>query len=419
MSTEAHTPEPIETAPGTPVVAAPGGSLRDYLEGWWIGVKAGDFGSLTIVVGLIIIAIVFQSQNSNFLTAGNFVNLIVQAAAITTIAMGIVFVLLLGEIDLSVGYVAGVSGVIVALLTFPDGHHQFGTVPTLLIALGGGLTIGLFQGLIITKVGVPSFVVTLAGLLGWNGVVLLLIGDRGTVIIQNDFFAGFANDFLPSGASWLLAIGAVALYGGVLLYERYRRGKAGLERAPDVILALRVGGLALATFAVVYVANQDRGIPYVFLVLAAAYIIWSYVLNRTRFGRHVYAVGGNAEAARRAGISVDNVKIACFAICSMMAALGGIVLASRLRSVDTNAGGGQILLYSIAAAVIGGTSLFGGRGNLKSAILGALVIASIDNGLGLLGLSSGTKFVVTGLVLLAAVTVDSLSRRGREAAGRV
>jgi D-xylose transport system permease protein len=413
------TPEPIETAPGAPIVATPGGSLREYLERWWLGVRSGDFGSLTIVIGLIIIAIVFQSQNSNFLTAGNFVNLIVQAAAITTIAMGIVFVLLLGEIDLSVGYVAGVSGVVVALLTFPDHHSQFATLPTLLIALGLGLAIGTVQGLIITKMGVPSFVVTLAGLLGWNGVVLLLIGDRGTVIIQNDFFAGFANNFLADEAAWLLAIGAVAIYAGVLLLERYRRGKAGLERAPDIILVARVVALAIATFAVVYVANQDRGIPYVFLVLAAAYIIWSYVLNRTRFGRHVYAVGGNAEAARRAGISVDNVKIACFAICSMMAALGGIVLASRLRSVDTNAGGGQILLYSIAAAVIGGTSLFGGRGTLKSAILGALVIASIDNGLGLLGLSSGTKFVVTGLVLLAAVTVDSLSRRRGEATGRV
>ena len=167
-----------------------------------------------------------------------------------------------------------------------------------------------------------------------------------------------------------------------------------------------------------YVANQDRGIPYVFLVLAGLFIFWTYVLNRTAFGRHIYAVGGNAEAARRAGINVDGVKIACFAICSMMAALGGIILASRLRSVDTGAGGGSILLYSIAAAVIGGTSLFGGRGNMKSAVLGALVIASIDNGLGLLGLSSGTKFVVTALVLLAAVSVDSISRRGREASGR-
>jgi D-xylose transport system permease protein len=286
------------------------------------------------------------------------------------------------------------------------------------LALLAGLAIGVLQGLIITKVGVPSFVVTLAGLLGWNGVVLLLIGDRGTVIIQSNFLVGFANDFLPTAASWILALAVVALYAGLLFYQRTQRRKAGLPTVPDALLLLRVGALALATLIVVYIANKDRGIPYIFLVLSGLYLFWTYVLNRTRFGRHVYAVGGNQEAARRAGINVDRIKIACFGICSLMAALGGIVLASRLRSVDTGAGGGSVLLYSIAAAVIGGTSLFGGRGHIKSAILGALVITSIDNGLGLLGLSAGTKFVVTGLVLLAAVTVDSLSRRGRESAGR-
>jgi D-xylose transport system permease protein len=260
--------------------------------------------------------------------------------------------------------------------------------------------------------------VTLAGLLAWNGVVLLLIGSKGTVIIQNDFFVGFANDFLSSAASWILAIVAIAFYAGVLLYQRIQRHRAGLATVPDALLLLRVVGLAAAILIVTYVCNEDRGVPYVMLVIAGLYIFWTYVLNRTRFGRHIYAVGGNAEAARRAGINVDNIKIACFAICSMMAAVGGIVLASRLRSVDTGAGGGSILLYSIAAAVIGGTSLFGGRGHVRSAILGALVIASIDNGLGLLGLGSGEKFVITGGVLLLAVAVDSISRRGRESAGR-
>ena len=413
------TTPPIETSDAAPAVAAPTGeTLGEYGRRWWAGVKTGDLGSLPIIAGLVIIAIVFQSQNENFLTAGNFVNLIVQAAAITTIAMGIVFVLLLGEIDLSVGFVSGVAGVIVALLTFPDGHNVFAAGPTLVIALAAGAGIGLLQGTIITKVGVPSFVVTLAGLLGWNGAVLLLIGDRGTVIIQNAFFVGFANDFLPKATAWILVIAAVALYAGALLWERIQRKRAGLATEPDVLLGLRVLGLALAAGVVVYVANQDRGIPYVFLLLTVVYIFWTWVLARSRFGRHVYAVGGSAEAARRAGINTDRVRVACFAICSMMAALGGIVLASRLRSVDTGAGGGTILLYSIAAAVIGGTSLFGGRGHIKSAVLGALVIASIDNGLGLLGLSAGTKFVVTALVLLAAVTVDSLSRRGREHAGR-
>jgi len=415
----ATAPAPVEGGPGAPAAAAPEGeSFGVYISRWWAGVKAGDLGSLPIVVGLIIIAVVFQSQNSNFLTAGNFVNLIVQAAAITTIGMGIVFVLLLGEIDLSVGFVSGVAGVITALLTLPDNSHQFAAGPTLVIVLLVGLGIGTFHGLLITKIGIPSFVVTLAGLLGWNGVVLLLIGDRGTAILQNDFFVGFANDFLADATSWIVAIVGIALYAAMLFWQRIQRARHGLPSAPDVVLLLRVAVLAIAVLAVVYVCNQDRGVPYVLLVLAGLFIFWTYVLNRTRFGRHIYAVGGNAEAARRAGISVDNIRIACFAICSMMAAIGGIILASRLRSVDTNSGGGSILLYSIAAAVIGGTSLFGGRGNVKSAVLGALVIASIDNGLGLLGLSAGTKFVITAGVLLLAVTVDSLARKGRASSGR-
>jgi D-xylose transport system permease protein len=342
----------------------------------------------------------------------------VQAAAITTIGMGIVFVLLLGEIDLSVGFVSAVAGVTTALLTLPDNSHVFAAAPTLVIALGVGLAIGTLHGLLITKVGIPSFVVTLAGLLGWNGVVLLLIGDRGTVIIQNDFFVGFANDFLPSATAWILAIVGIALYAALLFWQRIQRARHGLPSVPDAVLALRVAGLAIAVLAVVYICDQDRGIPYVLLMLAGVAIFWTYVLNRTRFGRHIYAVGGNTEAARRAGINVDNIKIACFAICSLMAALGGIVLASRLRSVDTGAGGGSILLYAIAAPVIGGTSLFGGRGNIKSAVLGALVIASIDNGLGLLGLSAGTKFIITAGVLLLAVTVDSIARKGRASSGR-
>jgi D-xylose transport system permease protein len=414
------TTPPVDTSDAAPVGIpdAANESLADYGRRWWAGVRTGDLGSLPIVVGLILIAIIFQSQNDRFLTAGNFVNLIVQMAAITIIGMGIVFVLLLGEIDLSVGYVSGVAGVTTALLMNPDGHNVFGAGPAIFVALAVGLAIGVGQGLIITKIGVPSFVVTLAGLLAWNGVVLLLIGDKGTVIIQNSVVVGFANDFLPDATAWIVLAAGIALYAGILLNGDRTRRKAGLPTEPTALLALRVGGLAVAGIVVVAFANADRGIPYVFLVITGLYILWTFVLNRTRFGRHIYAVGGSAEAARRAGINVDNVKIACFGICSMMAALGGIVLASRLRSIDTNSGGGTILLYSIAAAVIGGTSLFGGRGHIKSAVLGALVIASIDNGLGLLGLSSGTKFVITGLVLLAAVAVDSFSRRGRAQAGR-
>jgi D-xylose transport system permease protein len=388
-----------------------------YARRWWVEVKSGELGSLPILVGLIIIAIVFQTQNDRFLTAGNFVNLIVQTAPYAVIAMGVTFVLLLGEIDLSIGFVSGVGGVLTALLLLPDGN-ELPAVVAMGIALLCGLGIGLLHGLIITKIGVPSFVVTLAGLLAWNGVVLLLIGSKGTVILQNDFVIGLANDFLPPASAWILAAGCVALYAAVLVVRQRSRQVAGLETEPVLIVALRIVALAVALALIVAVANEDRGVPYVGLVVAALFVGWTFVLNRTRFGRHIYAVGGNAEAARRAGINVDNVRIACFAIVSVMAVLGGIILASRLRSVDTNTGGGQALLYPIAAAVIGGTSLFGGRGTMKAALLGALVMLGIDNGLGLLGLSSGTKFVLTGGVLLLAVTVDSISRRGREASGR-
>lgn len=397
--------------------AQSGGGLGDYVRGWWTDVKEGELGSLPIIVGLIIIAIVFQTQNDRFLTAGNFVNLIVQSAAITLIAMGIVFVLLLGEIDLSVGFVSGVAGVITAVLLTPDGNELSAPI-ALGLALAAGIGIGTLHGMLITKIGIPSFVVTLAGLLAWNGVVLLLIGDRGTVILQDDFTIGLANDFLSDNVAWIVWVVAVLVFAGLQLNEiRVRRG-SGLDHEPISLVAIRIATLAVALGAVVYVANKDRGIPYVLLVVGFFLLFWTYVLQRTKFGRYVYAVGGNAEAARRAGIKVDRIRIYCFAICSFMAAVGGIVLASRLRSVDTNAGGGSILLYSIAAAVIGGTSLFGGRGFIKSALLGALVIASIDNGLGLLGLGSGEKFVITGGVLLLAVTVDSISRRRQAQTGR-
>ncbi len=380
-------------------------------------IRSGELGSLPIIVGLIVIAIVFQSQNDRFLTASNFVNLIVQSAAYMTIGMGVVWVLLLGEIDLSIGYVSGVAGVITAVLLTPDGS-ELPTAVALALAVGAGVAIGTLHGLIITKIGIPSFVVTLAGLLAWNGVVLLLIGARGTVVLQDEFTISLANDFLSDATAWILVLIAVAIYGATQLNEIRVRRAAGLEHEPFALVALRTGAVALALAVVVYVANQDRGIPYVFLLVGALLLFWTFVHRRTRFGRYVMAVGGNAEAARRAGINVDRIRITVFAIASAMAAIGGIILASRLRSVDTNAGGGAILLYSIAAAVIGGTSLFGGRGHMKSAILGALVILSIDNGLGLLGLGSGEKFVITGAVLLLAVAIDSFARRKQEQSGR-
>jgi D-xylose transport system permease protein len=411
----------MSTVAEPPPVVPPDAPSRDtlgaYVARWWTDVKAGDLGSLPIIVGLIIIAIVFQTANSNFLTAGNFVNLVVQSAAYALVAMGIVFVLLLGEIDLSVGYVSGVAGVTVALLLNPDGSVP-PTFVAVIVALLAGLAIGTFHGLLIAKVGIPSFVVTLAGLLGWNGVVLLLIGSRGTVILQNDFLIGLANNFMSDALSWVLVVVVTVLYFLTQAARVRSRQKLHLPTEPMLLIAIRVGFLFVVLAIVTAVCNQDRGVPWVGVIVAGFFVWWTFVLRRTKFGRHIYAVGGNAEAARRAGINVDRIKIFCFALCSFMAAVGGLVLASRLRSVDTNSGGGSILLYSIAAAVIGGTSLFGGRGHMKSAILGALVIGSIDNGLGLLGLSSGTKFVVTAGVLLLAVAVDSLATKGRASSGR-
>jgi len=412
-STEPHTDAPI---PASAEIDEPT-TLTGFARRWWVGVRGGDLGSLPIVIGIFLIAIYFQSRNSNFLTAGNFVNLLIQLAPFAVIGMGIVFVLLLGEIDLSVGFVSGVGGVIVALLLQPDGN-QVSVVVAILLALGAGATIGLIQGTLFAKVGIPSSVVTLAGLLAWNGVVLLLIGSAGTVTVQDKFVNGIANDFLPEATSWIVLMGSVGIYAVIQLVAARSRAKAGLPKAPMTLIAFRVGALGVAAALVAYVANQNRGVPYIAILLLALLVFWTFIAERTRFGRHVYAVGGNAEASRRAGIAIDRIRILVFMISGTMAAMGGIILASRLSSVDTNAGGGSILLYSIAAAVIGGTSLFGGRGTVKSAVLGAIVIAMIDNGLGLLNVSAGTKFVVTGLVLLAAVTIDSVSRRRAAASGR-
>jgi D-xylose transport system permease protein len=401
---------PLETETGQRV------TLGSFARERVAALREGELGSLPIVVGIIVIAIYFQARNSNFLTADNFVNLIAQMAAIMIIGTGIVFVLLLGEIDLSVGYVSGMGGVIAALLLEPGKN-----VPTsvaVILAIGTGVAIGVLQGFFVARLGVPSFVVTLAGLLGWNGVLLQIIGSSGTIVIQNSFINGIANEYMSHALAWLVAILAIGAYAFQQLANVYRRRQAGLPVDPWAFVIGRIVLVAIAAIAVVVVADSSRGLPYVTLIMLGSYVIWTFVAERMRFGRHIYAVGGNAEAARRAGINVPGIKIAVFAISGGMAAIGGIVLASRLSSVDTSTGGGTILLYSIAAAVIGGTSLFGGRGTIKSAFLGAIVITMIDNGLGLLNVSAGTKYIVTALVLLAAVTLDSLSRRGRVAAGR-
>jgi D-xylose transport system permease protein len=408
-------------------VAAPKESLREALRDRWNGIRAGDVGSLPIVLALVVIAVFFQTKNNHFDTPGNVVNLIIQMAGITTIALGVVFVLLLGEIDLSVGYVSGVCGVVAAKFVEPSGTASSWPVHTngllaILAALVTGAAIGLFQGTIIVKIGVPSFVVTLAGYLGWAGVVLIVIGNGGTIPIQDKYINGIANNFFSHTTASILVGLAVLSYAATLVFGALGRKRAGLATGSLALVALKIGTVALIGWFIVHYTYKPgavpRGLPYVALLLALLAGGLSYLAIRTRFGRHIYAVGGNLEAARRAGILVDRVRIMGFVIGSTMAALGGVILASRLQSVDTEAGGSTLLLDSIAAAVIGGASLFGGRGHPKNAVFGALVIAALANGMGLLGYSSGIQQLVTGVILLAAVTVDSLSRRRLAASGR-
>ena len=410
----------VATAPA-PGEAVSAETLSGYLRVWWQGVRAGELGSLPIVIGIVIIVITFGLLDDTFLTERNFTNLLLQMAAIATIAIGVVFVLLIGEIDLSVAFVSGVGGVVMTLLLRPE-DPGWPWWLAIAVALLFTTAIGLVQGLVVTKAGVPSFVVTLAGLLIWSGVVLILTTQAssvGTIRIQNQTVTGIANDFLSDVWGWVLGGVVVAGYSLSQLRTAIARRGRGLVAKPALIMALQIAGLAVITFLAVWYANKDRGVPKVALILGILLVFWSFVASRLRFGRHVYAVGGSAEAARRAGISVDRVRIAVFMISGLMAGAGGIMLASRLRSVATNAGGGNLLLLVIASAVIGGTSLFGGTGRVVSALLGALVIASIQNGLDLLGLASGTKFVITGLVLLGAVLVDAYTKRRRAASGIV
>ena len=377
---------------------------------------AGDLAELRVVLALAVIWLVFYAQEPRFMSSVNLSNLVLQMTAVGIVSIGIVLVLLLGEIDLSVGAVSGLCAAIMAVLSVKHGWS-----PYLAIAAGvaAGTAIGLFQGSVFTRFGVPSFVVTLAGLLAWPGFQLEVLGETGTVNLNDPKILGLTSTFYSDTVGWIIAFVAIGLYAALALRARQKRVAQGLS-APQVgLLVLRIGLVAVATLVGVWVLNDDRGVPLAALILVGFCLLFFYITTRTTFGRHIFAVGGNAEAARRAGISVTRVRVIVFMIASTMAAIGGIMAASRLLAVNQSSGSGDFLLLAIAGPVIAGTSLFGGRGSVWHALLGALVITSISNGMDLLALQSSVKFIVTGAVLLLAVIIDAIARRQRQAAGRV
>jgi len=410
------TATPPPTEPDATAAAATKESLPTSGKDFLNRIRTGDLGSLRVLVLLAIVWAIFQSQESRFLSSTNIVNLSLQITAVALISVGVVLVLLLGEIDLSVGAVSGLCSAIVAVLSV---KHGWGPVPAILAGLAAGAAIGLFQGVIATRFGIPTFVVTLAGLLIWQGCQLKVLGETGTVNLNPGLLTDLAGKFLSDSVGWIVAIACVAFFAVVTLVGYRRRLASGLSAPPMALIVIRIAAVAIAGLLFTAVANKDRGVPVAVLILLAFVASFDFMTRRTRFGRHIYAVGGNAEAARRAGIAVFRVRVIVFTLASTMAAVGGIMAASRLLAVNQSSGGSDLLLNSIAGPVIAGTSLFGGRGNVWSALLGALVIGSISNGMDLLAYTSATKFIVTGAVLLGAVILDSLARMGRAQSGRV
>ncbi len=395
-------------------------SASEYLRSGFARVRGGETGVLPVIAGLLLVSVIFQATNDRFLTAGNLVNLLVQAAVFSLLAMGEVFALLLGEIDLSIGFVAGLSAVVMSELVKPAlGWPWWAAIGAALLVCAA---IGVLQGSLITRIGLPSFVVTLAGLLFWQGVMLWILGSGGSILIDDSIINDIASGNLTKIAGWVVMLVIVGIFAVWAWRGDARRREAGLAAPPasltlvKVLLAL-VGGVAL-----VLLCNADRGtivpvygVPWVILLVFGVLALWTFVLGRMRFGRYVYAIGGNSEAARRAGIPLARIRTIAFALTSLTAGIAGVVYASRLRSISTALDGGTLVLYAVAAAVIGGTSLFGGRGKAVHGVLGGIVIAAIDNGMGLLGFSAASKFMVTAVVLVVAVTIDAVARRRRPA----
>ncbi len=390
------------------------GPLRRAIDNF----KSGNLGVLPVAVGLLGIVVYFSFTAANFFSAANFNNVIVQMAGTTMLAYGVVFVLLLGEIDLSIGYLSGIAALSVAEFQLAGSSHDYPGIIAIALAILIVAAIGAAQGSIVALVGVPSFVVTLAGLLIWQGVILHVLELRGVIIIEDSLVNDLANYFFSNTAGWIIAAVISGGYLAIVLGGVLGRRRAGVAVGRPVLSVAKVLGVAAASLGVVAICNRDRGLPLAGLLVVVFLVALTFLAKRTPFGRHVYAVGGSAEAARRAGISVTRVRILVFMISGIMCGVGGVILAARLNSVDLNVGGGTLLLDAISAAVIGGTSLFGGRGEVRSALLGSLVIATIANGLNTGGYSTGTIYVVTGVILLLAVTLDTIARRLQARSGR-
>ncbi|MFF0273284.1 sugar ABC transporter permease [Streptomyces sp. NPDC004330] len=391
--------------------------IKGYLGEFRRRMRSGELGSLPVVLAVIIIWTVFGSLNSTFLSAQNLSDLSQQIVGTGMIAVGIVFVLLLGEIDLSVGSVSGLCAAIFAVLNVLNGMNEW---LALLVAIAGGAAVGLIQGFFFAKVGVPAFVVTLAGNLAWNGLMLQVLGTSGTVNIPSESIVSklYSTIYHSPAAAYVAAAVGVGLFLAASLLDAQRRRAARVPFRPLSEIVLRTVVIAALAFATAYILNQYQGLPLALLIFLVLLVVLDFVLRRTTYGRRIFAVGGNIEGARRAGISVPFIRMTVFSIAGTMAAVGGLFLAGQIQSASQTSGGGNLLMNVIAAAVIGGTSLFGGRGTVWSALLGALVIGSIQSGMNIMGVSNAVQFMITGAVLLAAVVVDSLSRRTQKAAGR-
>ncbi len=427
MSTDVQPPGADEVAAQTAAGTAPdviADSFGEYVKIWWTRVRNGESGALPVILGLVVIVVYFQARSSLFLSAGNLVNLIEQAAWIVTLGMAEVFVLLLGEIDLSIGYTSVIGAVFTCWLLVPPDPAPWPLA--VLVGLAFPALFGLVEGVIITWLRLPSFVVTLAGQLAGLGILLSIIntaapGSGGTIRLYNNVLNDIENGAMSPLTGWLVTAAAVVLGGAVMLTRDSRRRAGGLAAPPPSVTWLKVAAMAVAGVVVVLIGNTNRGVgfvvvrgvPWVILVVLVVLVAWSFLLGRTRFGRYVYAIGGNAEAARRAGINLSRIRVLAFVLSGLTAGIMGIIYASQLGSVSSNVPGGQNVLFAVAAAVIGGVSLFGGRGKMLGAVLGGVIVAVIYNGLQLLGLGASPQYIWTAIVLLAAVTIDTVARRSQ------